>query len=307
MISLIGVGRVGITAAFHLMLMELDDLMLIDIVEGLPQGHALDLKHAIGTLGLSIDVNGSNDYSSIEGSRIIIVTAGLPRKAGMTREDLALQNARIMSDIAENIKRYAPDSIVILTTNPVDAMAYVMYKKLGFERERVIGYGWLDTGRYRYYLSKALGVSPSEISAFVIGMHGEKMLPLDRLSTFSGVPINELISRDLLENIKNETVKAGAKIIEQRGFSSNYGPAVGLALMSKWIYNDSKSLCVGSVYLDGEYGYKDVMANVPIILGSKGAEKIIELPLNDDEKKLFGESVKAVKDLIDSIPRDLYG
>jgi malate dehydrogenase len=185
-------------------------------------------------------------------------------------------------------------------------MAYVMYRKLGFNRERVIGYGWLDTGRYRYYLSKKLGVSPSEISAFVIGMHGEKMLPLTRLSTFSGIPMTELISEDEIRVIREETIKAGARIIEKRGFSSNYGPAVGLAAMAKSIYKDSKTLCVGSICLEGEYGYEDVMANVPFVLGRGGAERIIELPLNDEEKRLFEESILSVKKLIDSIPRDLY-
>lgn len=303
MITIIGSGRVGTSAANYIMLKELDDILLIDIIEGRPQGEALDLGHAAAILGLSVDVRGSNDFRDMAGSKLVIVTAGFPRKPGMTREELLAKNANIIKDVASKINEYAPDSIVILTTNPVDAMTWVMYKSLGWNRERVIGFsGVLDGGRMAYYTAKKLGVSPASIVPIVLGMHGQKMFPVPRLTTVGGAPLTSLLDDNSIKEIVDETVNAGARITELRGYSSNFGPGAGLALMAESVLRDQKKVYISSVVLKGEYGYNDTVAEVPVILGRKGMEKIIELPLTDEEKKGLDESVKSVNALISALP-----
>ncbi len=304
MITIIGAGRVGTSAALFLMLKELDDILLIDIIEGRPQGEALDLAHAASILGLSVDVRGSNDFRDMEGSDLVIVTAGFPRKPGMTREELVDKNAGIIADVAEKIKEYAPNAIVMLTTNPLDSMTYLMYKRLGWPRERVIGFsGVLDSGRLRYYAAKKLGVSPAAVTAVVLGQHGEKMFPVPRLSTVYGKPLTELLSQKDIEEIVKETVQAGATITKLRGYSSNYGPGAGLALMAESIKKDQKKVFLASIVLKGEYGVNDLPASVPVVLGKGGAEKVIELPLTEEEKKGFMESIEAIKANIAQIPK----
>ncbi len=303
MITIIGAGKVGTSAAAFMMIKELDDILLIDIIENKPQGEALDLSHAASILGLSISITGSNDFKDMAGSDVVVVTAGFPRKPGMTREELLTKNAGIIADIAEKIKEYAPNSIVLLTTNPLDAMTYVMYKKLGFPRERVIGFsGVLDAGRLAYYASKKLGVSPASITPIVLGMHGQAMFPVPRLSTVMGAPLTTLLSEEELKEIAEETVKAGATVTKLRGYSSNYGPGSGLAVMVEAIKKDQHKAFIASVYLQGEYGYNDLVLEVPIILGRKGLERIIELPLTEEEKKGLDESAQAVKNLIAKLP-----
>ncbi|MCE4618956.1 MAG: malate dehydrogenase, partial [Desulfurococcales archaeon] len=255
MITIIGAGKVGTSAAAFMMLKELDDILLIDIIPNKPQGEALDLGHAASIFGISVDIRGSNDFKDMAGSDIVVVTAGFPRKPGMTREQLLTKNAGVIADIASKIKEYAPNSIVLLTTNPLDAMTYVMYKKLGFPRERVIGFsGVLDAGRLAYYASKKLGVSPASIVPIVLGMHGQAMFPVPRLSTVLGAPLTELLTKEEIDGIVQETVKAGATITELRGYSSNYGPGAGLAVMVEAIKKDQKKAFIASVYLTGEYG-----------------------------------------------------
>jgi malate dehydrogenase len=306
LITIVGAGRVGTAAALFMMLKELDDILLIDIIEGRPQGEALDLSHAAAILGLSVDIRGSNDFKDMAGSDLVVVTAGFPRKPGMTREELVAKNAGIIADIADKILEYAPKSIVMLTTNPLDAMTYLMYKRLGWERERVIGFsGVLDAGRLAYYASKKLGISPASIVPVVIGMHGQAMLPVPRLSSVAGVPLTELLSEEEMKEIADETVKAGATVTQLRGYSSNFGPGAGLAVMAEAIKKDQKKAFIASVYLDGEYGEKDVVAEVPVILGAKGVERILELPLTDEEKQKFHESCNAVRNLINQIPKEL--
>ena len=305
MITIIGTGRVGASAAIFMAMKKLDDLLLIDIVENLPQGHALDMGHAMSILGVDVEIRGTNDYSEMAGSDLVVVTAGFPRKPGMTREELVAKNAGIVVDIAEKIKKYAPDSIVMLTTNPLDAMAYLMYKKLGFERERVIGFsGVLDAGRLRYYAAKKLGIGYSSIVPIVLGQHGRNMFPVPRLSTVGGISLDRLMSKDEVDEIVRETIEAGATITKLRGFSSNYAPGAGLALMAESIIKDSNDVFLASVYLDGEYGVKDVFAGVPVVLGRDGVKKIIELPLNEEEKRLFLESVEAIKANVSQIPKE---
>ncbi|MDM7274611.1 MAG: malate dehydrogenase [Thermoprotei archaeon] len=306
MISIIGVGRVGTATALIALLRGLDNkIVLVDIVPGLAQGEALDLGHAASILGIDVDIVGTEDFSAIKGSDIVLVTAGKPRKPGMTREQLLADNAAITADIASKIKQYAPDSTVIMTTNPLDAMVYVMYKKLGFPRERVIGFsGVLDSARLAYYASKKLKVSPSSINPVVIGMHGEAMFPVPRLSTVAGVPLTQLMSKSSVEEVVKETVQAGAVITKLRGYSSNYAPGAGMVLMAEAVKRDSKKTFIASIYLDGEYGLRDVVAEIPVVIGRGGVEKVIELPLDEEERLGFLKSVEAVKALIDALPEE---
>ncbi len=307
MITIIGAGRVGASAAVFLALRNLDDIMLIDIVENLPQGHALDMGHALSILGIDAKIEGSNDFSAMKGSDLVIVTAGFPRKPGMTREELVAKNAGIVADIAEKIKKYASDAIVMMTTNPLDAMAYLMYKRLGFPRERVIGFsGVLDSGRLRYYAAKVLGVSYSSIVPIVIGQHGQKMFPVPRLSTVGGTPLTEILSKDEIDKIVKETIEAGATVTRLRGFSSNYAPGAGLAIMAEAVKKDLKKVFLASVYLNGEYGIKDVTVSVPVVIGKNGIERIIELPLTEEEKKGFLASVDAIKANVAQIPKEFF-
>ncbi len=302
MITIIGSGRVGTSAANYMMLKELDDILLIDIIEGRPQGEALDLGHAGAILGLSVRVKGSNDFKDMEGSDLVIVTAGFPRKPGMTREELLAKNAGIIKDVAGKIKKYAPDAVVILTTNPVDAMTYVMYKELGWERSRVIGFsGVLDAGRLAYYASQKLGISPASIVPIVLGMHGQKMYPVPRLSTVGGAPLTTLLSKEEIDEIVKETVEAGARITELRGYSSNFGPGAGLALMAEAVKKGYNKVFIASVVLQGEYGFNDVVGEVPIILGKGGVKKVIELPLTEEEKQGLAKSLESVKAMIETL------
>jgi malate dehydrogenase len=308
LITIVGAGRVGTSAALFLMLKELDDILLIDVIKGRPQGEALDLAHAASILGLSVDIRGSNDFEDMRGSSLVLVTAGFPRKPGMTREELLERNAGIVADIAGKIREYAPDSIVILTTNPLDAMTYVMYKELGWGRERVIGFsGVLDAGRLAYYASRKIGISPASIVPVVLGMHGQAMLPVPRLTSVSGAPLDSFLSEEEIREVVNETVQAGARITELRGYSSSYGPGAGLAVMAESVIKDQNKVFISSIVLDGEYGYRDVVAEVPVVIGRTGVKKVIELPLTDDEKRELDKSVESVRSLIKQLPEKYRG
>jgi malate dehydrogenase len=304
MITIVGSGRVGASAAAFLMLHEVDEeLVLIDVVQGLPQGEALDLNHAASILGKAVRVRGSNDYRDMEGSDIVVITAGLPRKPGMTREELVAKNAEIVAGIADQVRRYAPGSVVIITTNPLDAMAYLLYRKLGFPRNRVIGFsGVLDSGRLAYYASQILNVSPSSIIPVVLGQHGESMAPLPTRSMVYGKPLSELLTSAQLDDLVRRTVESGAEITKLRGFSSNWGPAAGLLLMVDAIRRDRKIALEASVYLQGEYGVSDVMAEVPVVLGRNGVERIIEVPLTEREREFFMKSIESIRKNIAQIP-----
>jgi len=308
MITIVGSGKVGTSAALFMALKKLDDILLLDIREGVPQGEALDLSHALSILGINVNIAGSTNFEDMKGSNLVIVTAGFPRKPGMTREELVGKNAGIIVDVAEKIKKYAPDAIVMLTTNPLDAMAYLMYKRLGWDRSRVIGFsGVLDSGRLAYYASRKLGVSPASIVPIVLGMHGKQMFPVPRLSTVGGAPLTSLLAKEEIDEIVEQTIKAGATITNLRGYSSNFGPGSGLAVMAESILKDQKSVFLASVYLDGEYGVKDVFAGVPVILGRNGAEKIVELELNEEEREGFLKSVEAIRENIAQIPKEYLG
>jgi malate dehydrogenase len=304
MISIIGSGKVGATTAAFLMLGEVDNkIVLVDIVQGLPQGEALDMNHAAAILGKSVNVLGSNSYEDIKGSDIVIITAGLARKPGMTREELAGKNAEIVAGVAEQVKKYAPNSIVILTTNPLDAMVTVLYKKLGFPRNRVIGFsGVLDSRRMAYYASQYIGVSPASIVPLVLGQHGENMYPVPELSSVYGRSLKDFLNEEQYNKVVKDTIEAGAQITNLRKFSSNWGPAAGLLLMVDAIKKDRKLVVEASVLLNGEYGVKDVFAEVPVVLGKDGAEKIIEVPLTPQQKELFMKSINAIKENLKQVP-----
>ncbi|MEM0286900.1 MAG: malate dehydrogenase [Nitrososphaerota archaeon] len=304
MISVIGAGRVGATTAALLMLAEADrEISLVDIIEGLPQGEALDMNHAASILGKSVNVRGSNKYEDIQGSEIVIVTAGLARKPGMTREELAGKNAEIVTAVADQIKRYAPNSIVILTTNPLDVMVLVLYKRLNFPKSRVIGFsGVLDSRRMAYYASMFIGVAPSSITPLVLGQHGENMYPVPELSMVYGKSLKSFLTQEQYEKVVKDTIEAGAQITNLRKFSSNWGPAAGLLQMVEAIKKDSKSVVEASAYLDGEYGVRGVFAEVPVVLGKKGIEKIIEVELSQDQKAKFMKSIDAVKANLRQVP-----
>ncbi len=304
MISIIGSGKVGATAAAFLMLGEADKkIVLVDILQGVPQGEALDMNHAAAILGKSVEVVGSNNYEDIKGSDIVIITAGLARKPGMTREELAGKNAEIVAGVAEQVKKYAPNSIVIITTNPLDAMVAVLYKRLSFPRNRVIGFsGVLDSRRMAYYASQYIGVSPASIVPLVLGQHGENMYPVPELSSVYGKSLKDFLTEEQYNKVVKDTIEAGAQITNLRKFSSNWGPAAGLLLMVDAIKKDRKLVVEASVLLDGEYGVKDVFAEVPVVLGKDGAEKIIEVPLSPQQKELFMKSINAIKENLKQVP-----
>ena len=304
MITVIGAGRVGATAAGLMMLGEVDtQITLVDIIEGLPQGEALDLSHAASILGKDVAVRGSNNYEDLRGSDVVVITAGLPRKPGMTREELAGKNAEIVSSIADQVKKHAPESIVLITTNPLDVMVAVLYKKLGFPRHRVIGFsGVLDSRRMAYYASKHTGVSTSAITPLVLGQHGENMYPVPELSMVYGRSLKSLLSNEQYEQVVKATIGAGAEITNLRKFSSNWGPGAGLLLMVDAIKNDRKAVVEASVLLDGEYGVKGVFAEVPVVLGKNGLEKIVEVELDADQKAKFMKSVDAINANLKQVP-----
>lgn len=304
MISVIGSGRVGATAAALLMLGEVDnEITIVDIIEGLPQGEALDMNHAASILGKAVTMKGSNSYEDIKGSDIVVITAGLPRKPGMTREELAGKNAEIVSGIADQVKKHAPNSIVLITTNPLDAMVAVLYKRLGFPRNRVIGFsGVLDSRRMAYYASTSIGIAPSSITPLVLGQHGQNMYPVPELSMVYGKSLSAFLSKEEYEKVVKDTTEAGAAITNLRKFSSNWGPAAGLLAMVGAIKKDSKSVVEASVYLEGEYGVKGIFAEVPIVLGKNGLEKVVEVDLNEAQKAKFMESVEAIKANLKQLP-----
>ncbi|MFP3157192.1 MAG: malate dehydrogenase [Caldivirga sp.] len=304
MITIVGSGRVGATTAAFLMFYEVDnDVTLIDIIQGLPQGEALDLNHAAAILGKSVRYRGSNDYKDMEGSDIVIITAGLARKPGMTREELAAANAKIVAEVADQVKKYAPNSIVIITTNPLDAMVYVLYKRLGFPRNRVIGFsGVLDSSRMAYYASLLVGIAPESITPVVLGQHGENMYPVPEASFIYGKPLTEFLTSDQYNDVVKKTIQAGAEITNLRKFSSNWGPAAGLALMVDSIKKNRRRVFEASVYLDGEYGVRDVFAEVPVVLGRNGVERIIEINLTPEQRQKFMQSIEAIRKNLTQVP-----
>ena len=296
-ISVVGAGNVGASAALYLAEAEMGDVTLIDIVEGVAKGKALDLLEAGPVRGYDSMVEGSGDMKAVAGSELIIVTAGLPRKPGMSRTDLLKANADIVRGIAQAIKTHAPKAFVITVTNPLDVMTYLMYRVTGFPRERVIGMaGVLDSARFRAFLSMEIGVSVEDIQAMVLGGHGDTMVPLLSNATVSGVPVSKFVGKDRLAEIVHRTRDGGAEIVKllQTG-SAFYAPASSAVQMAEAILKDKKRLLPVCAHLEGEYGFRDLYLGVPAILGSRGLEKIVELDLTADEKAALAKSADDVK------------
>ena len=302
MITIIGAGKVGGDAALFSALKQLDDqILLLDIAEGLPQGEAMDINHMLSEQGIDVEIKGSNNYEDMRGSNIVVVVAGAGRKPGMTRMDLLKINAGVVKDVVGNIKKYADDSLIIPVTNPLDPMAYITLKTSGFERNRVFGMGgMLDLSRFKQFIHEATNSSRNEIDALVIGEHGENMLPLTRLAKIDGKPLPDILSQEELDNIFTSTKNVAAEVIKLKG-ATVHAPGNAISAMIDNVVNDKKQVMPVSAYLDGEYGYSDVSIGVPTVLGKQGIEKIIELELNDNEKDWFEKGVKSVKDAISGV------
>ena len=296
-VSVIGAGNVGATCALYLAEANLADVVLLDIVKGVPQGKALDLTEAGPVRGYNTMVKGTNRFSDIRNSDIVVVTAGLPRKPGMTREDLLNKNAAIIGSVAENIKKYAPKSHVIVVSNPLDLMTYHMMKKTGFPKSRVYGQaGVLDSTRMRAFIAMELGVAMTDVNAMVLGGHGDTMVPLPRYTTVAGVPIGELIPKDRIKAICDRTANGGGEIVKLlKTGSAFYAPAASTVDMCKAVLNDEKRLLPASAWMTGQYGIKDLYIGVPVVLGAKGVERILELKLSKSELNSLKGSAKTYK------------
>lgn len=301
MISIIGSGKIGANVAVHLAIKGIDDLTLVDVIKGLPQGEAMDIEHMLSAYGTDIEVRGSNDYSDIKGSDLVIVAAGFGRKPGQTRLDLMNSNAGIIREVCEKVKEYVPNSKLLMVTNPLDVMTYIAYKVTGFKRNRVFGMsGTLDGARLKYFLSKELGVSKSSVSPMIIGEHGDTMLPLGKYTTIGGIPSSQVLSKEKFSEIIDKTRGIAAEVIAKKG-ATIHGPAAAVTVLVDSIVNDRKSVFNVSTYLDGEYGYSDVVMDVPVILGREGIEKILELQLDDHEKEQLSKSYDTLKDAISKL------
>jgi len=302
MITIIGSGKVGGSVALFSALKRLDDqILLLDVVEGLPQGEAMDINHMLSEQGIDVEVKGSNDYADMKGSNIVVVVAGSGRKPGMTRMDLLKINASVVKSVVENIKKYADNSIIIPVTNPLDPMAYITYKFSGFDRSRVFGMGgMLDLSRFKQFIHEATGHSRDSIRALVIGEHGENMLPLPRFSSVSGIPLSSFLPKEKLDELVQNIKQVAAKVIELKG-ATVHAPGNAISSIVESVVRDRKQVIPVATYLDGEYGHSDVTIGVPAVIGKKGVEKIIELDLNDEERQVFEKGVESVKGAISSI------
>ena len=295
-VSIIGAGMTGSTTAHWLAEREIADIVLVDIVEGMPQGKALDLQEAMPVIGKDVAITGSNDYSATVNSDIIVITAGLPRKPGMSRDDLLAANAAIVRNAAEETIKLSPNAIYIILTNPLDVMTYLTWKVTGLPAQRVIGQaGILDSARMRAFVAMELGVSVENISCYVLGGHGDSMVPLTRHSNVAGVPLNKALPEDRLDSIVERTRKGGGEIVSYlKTGSAFYAPAAGIAQMVEAILKDKQLVVPAAVYLDGQYGLHDIYFGAPAQLGRNGVEKIIEYELNDAETTALEQSAQGV-------------
>lgn len=306
-IALIGGGQIGGTLALLAGLKQLGDVVIFDIMEGLPQGKALDIAQAGAVEGYNGSFSGANDYSAIAGADVIIVTAGVPRKPGMSRDDLLGINLKVMSQVGAGIKQYAPNAFVICITNPLDAMVWALSEFSGVPKNKIIGMaGVLDSSRFRHFLAEEMGVSKEDVSAFVLGGHGDSMIPLPRFSTVSGIPLPELvkmgwISQEKLDAIIARTRSGGGEIVKLlKTGSAFYAPAASAISMAESYLKDEKRVLPVAAYLDGPYGVKGTYVGVPAVIGEGGVERIVELELTADEKTGFDKSVGAVAELVEA-------
>ena len=304
-VTVIGAGNVGATTAQRLSEKELCDVVLIDIIEGAPQGKALDLAEAAPIEKHDAHLTGSNTYEASEGSDIVIITAGIPRKPGMSRDDLISTNAGIMKNVIEQVVKYSPDCVIIVVSNPLDAMCHVAFNVSGFPKQRVIGMaGVLDSARFRSFIAMELNVSVENTHAFVLGGHGDTMVPLPRYSTVSGIPITELMSKNRIDALVARTANGGAEIVSLlKTGSAYYAPASAATEMAESILKDKKKILPCATLLEGEYGINDLFIGVPVKLGSKGVEEIIEIKLTEQEQAALNKSADAVRTLKDILKK----
>ncbi|MBN1615378.1 MAG: malate dehydrogenase [Deltaproteobacteria bacterium] len=302
-ITIVGAGNVGATAAHWAAAKELGDVVLVDIIEGMPQGKALDLMEAGPMEGFDVNVIGANDYEATKNSDVVIITSGIARKPGMSREDLLNTNKQIVQSVVEQVVKYSPKCIIIIVSNPLDTMTYLALKTSKFPRSRVMGQaGALDVARYESFIAMELGISVEDIRAMLLGGHGDDMVPLPRFSTINGIPVTDFLSKEKLDKIVERTRKAGGEIVALlKTGSAFYSPSLGAITMAEAILKDKKRIIPCCAYLEGEYGLKDICFGVPVILGAKGIEKIIQLKLNDEEKALVKKSAEAVNKTIDEL------
>jgi malate dehydrogenase len=304
-IALVGAGNIGGTLAHLIGLKELGDVVLFDIAEGTPQGKALDIAESTPIEGVDAAYSGSNDYSAIKDADVVIVTAGVPRKPGMSRDDLIGINAKVMAAVGEGIKNNCPDAFVICITNPLDAMVWVLREVSGLPHNKVVGMaGVLDSARFRYFLSEEFNVSVEDVTAFVLGGHGDTMVPLTRYSTVAGIPLPDLVkmgwtSQEKLDKIVQRTRDGGAEIVGLlKTGSAFYAPAAAAVQMAEAYLKDKKRVLPCAAWVDGQYGLDGIYVGVPTVIGAGGIEKVVEIELNDAEKEEFGKSVESVRGLI---------
>lgn len=301
MISIIGAGKVGSASAFSILRFRIDNVVLIDIAGDLAKGEALDMMQAAPAIEFDGEVEGTNDFSEMEDSEVVVITAGSGRREGMSRLDLIAKNSKIVRSLVREVVRYAPECKLMVVTNPVDIMTYIAYRESGFERSRVFGMGnTLDTMRFRSYIASELNVSREDIRALVIGEHGDTMVPLVDYATVSGIPIKDLLGKEQIEKIVNLTKVSGADVIKLKG-STTYAPAVVIAIIVDAVLRGRNRVMSVSTFLKGEYGLSDISIGVPVILGKNGIERILELNLSSEANNQFQKSASTIKDAINEL------
>lgn len=305
-VTVVGAGNVGATAANVIALREVaDEVVMIDIKEGVSEGKAMDMMQTANLLDMNTRIKGvTNDYAATEGSDVVVITSGIPRKPGMTREELIGVNAGIVKQVTESILAHSPNAIIVCVSNPMDTMTYLIHKISGLPRNRIIGMGGaLDSSRFKYYLSKALNANPNEVEGFVIGGHGDTtMIPMKRFAAYRGVPATTLLEAETLDKVSADTMVGGATLTKLLGTSAWYAPGAATAEVVEAIIHDQKCMIPCSALLEGEYGESDICIGVPCILGKNGIEKIVELDLNEEEKELFAKSAAAVRKTNAALP-----
>jgi malate dehydrogenase len=305
-VTVVGAGNVGATAANVIALREIaDEVVMIDIKEGVSEGKAMDMMQTANLMDMNTRISGvTNDYKATEGSDVVVITSGIPRKPGMTREELIGVNAGIVKQVSESILAHSPNAIIVCVSNPMDTMTYLIHKVSGLPKNRIIGMGGaLDSSRFKYYLSKALGANPNEVEGFVIGGHGDTtMIPMKRFATWRGVPVTEFLDAETLDKVAADTMVGGATLTKLLGTSAWYAPGAATAEVVEAIIHDQKAVIPCSALLEGEYGHKDLCIGVPCVLGKNGIEKIVELNLTAEEKELFDKSAAAVHKTNEALP-----
>lgn len=303
-ITIVGAGNVGATAAHWAVAQELGDVVLVDIVDGLPQGKALDLAESAPLAGFDCGLVGTNTYADTAESDVVVVTAGIARRPGMSRDDLLQTNAKIVADVVGNVVRYSPNAYLIVVSNPLDAMVYVAKQVSGWPKQRVMGMaGVLDAARFRYFIAQELGVSVQDVHGFVLGGHGDTMVPVPRYATVTGIPITQLLTSEQIARLVQRARDGGAEIVNYlKQGSAFYAPGASIVQMVEAIIKDKKRLLPAAAYLEGEYGLHDIYMGVPILLGANGVEKVIEVELSAEEQAALHQSAAAVTELIQALP-----